>query len=240
MQLQPVIIIPARMGSTRLPGKPLADIAGKPMIVQVAMRAAKAAPVYVACAEQEIADACSANGFTPILTDATLPSGSDRIHAAYQTLPDKDKYTVVVNVQGDMPLLDPKLITAVLKPLENEAVDIATLVTPVKDAAAKANPNKVKAVLADVKNNMGRALYFTRAGAPHGDDEFYYHIGIYAYRVAALEKFVSLPPSALELREKLEQLRALEAGMRIDAAVVDAEPIGVDTPEDLEKVRSLC
>ena len=228
------IFIPARMGSTRLPGKPLADIGGKPMIVRVMEQAKKAnlGEVIVACAEAEIKEAVEKSGGKAILTLADLPSGTDRI---YQAAKDGG-YDVIINLQGDMPLIDPALLKKVLEPLKNPAVDIATLVTLVKDGAAKANPNKVKAILA----GDGRALYFTRAAAPHGDDQFYYHIGIYAYRAAALEKFISLPPSPLEKLEKLEQLRALEAGMQINAAIVKTEPLGVDTPEDLEKVRGLC
>lgn len=229
-----IIIIPARLGSTRLPNKPLADIGGKPMVVRVMKQALKAnvGEVIVACAEQEIKEAVEKAGGQAILTPPDLPSGTDRIyHAASRTLHD-----IIINLQGDMPLIDPKLIQKVLEPLKNPAVDIATLVTPVNNAADKNNPNKVKAVLAE----NGRALYFTRSPAPHGDDQFYYHIGVYAYRRAALEAFVKLPPSPLELREKLEQLRALEAGMPIAAAIVDAEPLGVDTLEDLEKVRKLC
>lgn len=242
MKLQPVIIIPARMGSTRLPGKPLADIKGRPMIVRVVDQAlkAKAGPVFVAAAEEEIATALSMYGHKAILTAPDLPSGSDRIYAALHTLPDKEKYPIIINVQGDMPLIDPKLIDAVMAPFTDPEVHISTLVTPVKSAADKNNPNRVKAVVANVANKVGRAIYFTRAPAPYGDDEFYYHIGIYAYRVSALETFVGLPPSPLEQREKLEQLRALEAGLRIAAVVVEAEPLGVDTPDDLEKARSLC
>ena len=226
------IFIPARMGSTRLPGKPLADIGGKPMIVRVLEQAKKAnlGEVIIACAEVEIKEAVEKAGGRAILTPADLPSGTDRIYQAAQ----KSPCDIIINLQGDMPLIDPELLHKVLKPLKNPEVDIATLVTPVKDAAAKANPNKVKAILAE----NGRALYFTRAAAPHGDDAFYYHIGIYAYRAAALQKFISLPPSPLEKLEKLEQLRALEAGMVIHAAIVKAEPLGVDTPEDLEKVRA--
>ena len=221
------------MGSTRLPNKPLADIGGKPMVVWVMEQALKAnvGEVIVACAEQEIKDAVEKAGGKAILTPPDLPSGTDRIFYACNLQP--TTCNLIINLQGDMPLIDPALIKKVLEPLKNPAVDIATLVTPVNNAADKNNPNKVKAILAQ----NGRALYFTRSPAPHGDDAFYYHIGIYAYRRAALETFIKLPPSPLELREKLEQLRALEAGMHIAAAIVDAEPLGVDTPEDLEKVR---
>ncbi len=228
-----VIVIPARMGSTRLPNKPLADIGGKPMVVHVLERAqaANLGEVIVACAETEIKTAVEKAGGKAILTSPDLPSGTDRIYHAIRNT----QHDIIINLQGDMPLIEPALLQSVLKPLKNPAVDIATLVTKLNDATAKANPNKVKAVLAE----DGRALYFTRAAAPHGNDEFFYHIGIYAYRRAALEKFIKLPPSPLEKLEKLEQLRALEAGMRIDAAIVSTEPMGVDTPEDLEKVRKL-
>lgn len=229
-----IIIIPARMGSTRLPNKPLADIGGKPMVVRVMEQALKAnvGEVMVACAEVEIKEAVEKAGGKAILTSPDLPSGTDRIYHAARSTP----HDIIINLQGDMPLIDPAIIHKVLEPLKNHNADIATLVTPVKNAADKNNPNKVKAILAE----NGRALYFTRSPAPHGDDQFYYHIGIYAYRRAALEAFIKLPPSPLEQREKLEQLRALEAGMYIAAAVVDAEPLGVDTPEDLEKIRRMC
>ena len=234
-----VIIIPARMGSTRLPGKPLADIGGKPMIVRVMEQAKKSSlgKVVIACAEQEIADAVSKEGGEAVLTAPDLPSGSDRIWQALQKI--GGDYEIIINLQGDMPLFAPELLQAVTRPFTKKATDIATLVTQVRSAEDKANANKVKAVLGNVQNEIGQALYFSRAPVPHGDEAFYYHIGVYAYRRAALQKFVALPPSPLEKREKLEQLRALEAGMRIDATIVGAEPLGVDTPEDLEKVRKI-
>ncbi len=232
-----IIIIPARMASTRLPGKPLADIAGYPMIVQVAKRAQEAdcGPVVVAAAESQIVDAAHAHGIEAVLTDPDLPSGSDRIWQALRETDPDGKYDTIINVQGDLPTLDPADVRAALKPMENPAVDIATLATEITVEAERTNPNVVKAVRAQ----DGRALYFTRATAPYGEGPLYHHIGLYTYRRAALEKFVSLPPSPLELREKLEQLRALEAGMRIDIALVSSVPLGVDTPEELERARKV-
>lgn len=237
-----VIIIPARLASTRLPDKPLADINGKPMIVHV-MERAKAAhlgQVIVACAEQEIADAVEKAGGKAVLTDPGHPSGTDRIYEAL-TLFDPDKhYKKVINVQGDLPTLEPHILQDALALMENPAVDIATLVATIKEEPERTNPNVVKAVIAfEPGEKRGRALYFTRATAPYNDGDHYHHIGLYVYRRAAIETFVALPPSPLEQREKLEQLRALEHGMRIDVAVVDTVPLGVDTPEDLEKVRRM-
>lgn len=240
--MNPIIIIPARLASTRLPDKPLADIAGKPMIVHVWERAmaAAAGPVVVACAEQAIADAVTAAGGRAILTDPDLPSGSDRAHAALHAADPDGAHDVVVNLQGDLPALDPAVIPAVLRPLSDPDVDIATLATETDDPAERDNPNVVKAVLAlHPGNRVGRALYFTRAPAPHGEGPVFHHIGIYAFRRTALDRFVHLPPGVLEQREKLEQLRALECGMRIDAALVDTVPFGVDTAEDLERARAI-
>ncbi|MCC7259916.1 MAG: 3-deoxy-manno-octulosonate cytidylyltransferase [Alphaproteobacteria bacterium] len=234
--LHPIILIPARMASTRLPGKPLADIGGLPMIAQVMKRAQEAAlgSVVIAAAEKEIADAVEKAGGKAVLTDPDHPSGSDRIWEALQKIDPNGVYDVVVNVQGDLPTLDPALIKAAVAVLENPQVDIATLACEIKDPQERTNPNVVKAVL----GQDSRALYFTRATAPYGDGPLYHHIGLYAYRRTALERFVMLPPGMLEKREKLEQLRALENGMRIDVAVVDTVPLGVDTPEDLEKARA--
>jgi 3-deoxy-manno-octulosonate cytidylyltransferase (CMP-KDO synthetase) len=234
------VFIPARMASTRLPGKPLADIHGKPMIVHVWERSCEANvdDVYVACAEQEIADAVAKAGGQAILTDPNHPSGTDRIYEALQK--SGNNYDFIVNVQGDLPSLDPKIINYALALMQNQQVDIATLAAVIKNVEERANPNVVKAVIAFTdKNNSGRALYFTRATAPYGDGDLYHHIGLYVYRAKSLEKFVNLAPSNLEKREKLEQLRALENNMRIDVAVVDTVPLGVDTKEDLEKVRGL-
>jgi len=238
--MNPVILIPARMASTRLPGKPLADIDGKPMIVQVWQRAMDAGlgPVCVAAAEPGIKAAVSNAGGNAVLTDPDLPSGSDRIYQALQQIDGQEKFDCVVNLQGDLPTLDPGLIKAVLEPLENSAVDMATLVVEINDDAEKHNPNVVKAVCAfGPRENIARTLYFTRATAPWGEGPLYHHIGIYAYRRAALKRFVGLKPGLLERRERLEQLRALESGMRIDARRVDTGPLGVDTPDDLEKAR---
>ncbi len=244
--LTPLVVIPARMASARLPGKPLADIGGVPMVVHVLQRAlaANVGPVVVACAEVEIMDAVRAGGGTAVLTDPILPSGTDRVRAAAEIIDPNGAYNCVINVQGDLPTLDPLAISAAVDVLaEVPACDISTLVVATEDPREIADPNVVKAVLSmdDEKRGQkrGRALYFTRASAPWGDGPAQYpiwhHVGIYAYRRSALDTFCALPPSPLERREKLEQLRALEAGMRIDAAVIDSEPHGVDTPEDLQR-----
>lgn len=235
--MNPLIVIPARMASTRLPGKPLADIGGAPMIVQVMRRAEESGvgPVIIACDGEKIADAVTKAGGQAILTNPDHPSGSDRIFEAITKHDPKKSHDIIINLQGDVPTLESRLVQDVLKPLDNQAVDIATLVTEIKDASEHTNPSVVKTIVAA----GGRALYFTRSPAPYGEGPRYHHIGVYAYRRAALEHFVSLPPSPLEQREKLEQLRALEAGMRIDVTVVDTVPLGVDTPEDLEKARKL-
>jgi len=243
--LNPIVVIPARMASSRLPGKPLADIGGVPMIVHVMQRAmtANVGPVVVACAEAEIVDAVQAGGGRAVLTDPDLPSGTDRVRAAVQIIdPPKNgivRYDCVVNVQGDLPTLDPLAISAAVNVLaEIPACDIATLVVATDNEREITDPNVVKAVLAMKNQDRGRALYFTRATAPSGAGSVWHHIGLYAYRRTALDKFCTLPPSPLERRERLEQLRALEAGMRIDAAVISTAPYGVDTPEDLERARA--
>lgn len=238
----PIVIIPARMASTRLPGKPLADIAGLPMIVQVLRRAEEAdiGPVVVACAETEIQDAVEQAGGRAVLTDPDHPSGSDRIFEALQSVDAAAEFDSIVNLQGDLPVLDAAVVQAAVKPLEEDGVDIATLVAEIEDEDERTNPNVVKAVVGfEDGQDVGRALYFSRATVPHGDGPLYHHIGIYAYRRSALERFVSLKPGVLEQREKLEQLRALENGMRIDAARVDTVPFGVDTPADLERARQI-
>ncbi|MBF5094079.1 3-deoxy-manno-octulosonate cytidylyltransferase [Azospirillum sp. INR13] len=238
----PIVVIPARMASTRLPGKPLADILGAPMIVHVLRRAREAAigPVVVACAEPEIARAVEAAGGTAVLTRPDHPSGSDRIFEALRLIDPEGRHDAVVNVQGDLPTIEPESVRAVFAPLSDPEVDIATLVVEITREEERTDPNVVKAVLElPAGARQGRALYFTRATAPTGDGPLYHHIGLYAYRRAALERFVSLPPSVLEQRERLEQLRALADGMRIDAAVVDAVPLGVDTPADLERACAL-
>lgn len=235
--MNPIIIIPARMASTRLPNKPMALIGGLPMIVRVMKRAQEAGigRVIVACDGEEIANAVQNAGGEAILTSADLPSGSDRIFQALTKIDAEKKHDIIINVQGDMPCLDPKIIKQVFAVLDNKEVDIATLTAVISDEKEKTDPAVVKIAM----NEKGRALYFSRATIPHGEGELYHHIGIYAYRRAALEKFVGLPPSTLEQREKLEQLRALEAGMRIDVAVVDTVPLGVDTEEGLEKARKI-
>lgn len=234
-----LVLIPARMASTRLPGKPLADIAGLPMIVQVARRAAAAdvGRVVVAVDDQAVFDAVVAAGFEAVMTRIDHQSGSDRIHEALTKSDPDGRAELIINVQGDLPTIDPETIRAALRPLENPSTDIATLTTEIRDEHEKTNPNVVKVVGSPIGENRLRALYFTRATAPHGNGPLYHHIGLYAYRRKALEAFVALTPSTLEKRESLEQLRALEAGMRIDVEIVDTVPLGVDTQADLEKAR---
>lgn len=235
-------MVPARMASTRLPGKPLAEIAGAPMIVQVLRRAREAdvGPVVVACAEPEIAQAVRAAGGRAVLTRPDHPSGSDRIFEALQVIDGAGRFEVVINLQGDLPTIDPQVIRAALTPLTEPAVDIATLVAPIGSPDERNDPNVVKAVLALAGgSSVGRALYFSRAPVPWGEGPTFHHIGLYAYRRAALARFVALPPGVLERRERLEQLRALENGMRIDAAVVDTVPLGVDTAAELDRARRI-
>ena len=260
-----VIVIPARLAATRLPGKPMALIGDVPMVVQVMRRAMEAeiAPVVVACDAEEIADAVRAHGGTAILTRSDHPSGSDRVWEAVGKLEEESRvesressssvaggssasrttyhgsritpFDIIINLQGDLPTLDPALIRSLLTTISRPGVDIATLAAPITRSEEHTNPAVVKAVIAA----DGRALYFTRATAPHGDGPRYHHIGIYAYRRDALARFVSLPPSPLEKREKLEQLRALEDGLHMAVAVVDTVPLGVDTPEDLARARMI-
>jgi len=240
--MNPLVVIPARMESQRLPGKPLADILGEPMIVHVWRRAVEAdvGPVVVACAEPEIAAAVEAAGGLAQLTRADHPSGSDRIFEAVSAIDPDGRHDAIVNIQGDLPTIGPDVVRAALGPLSNPAVDIATLATPITDTGERDNPNVVKAVLSLAEGaGIGRALYFSRRAVPYGDGPLYHHIGLYAFRRAALERFVGLAPSPLEKAEKLEQLRALENGMRIDAALVDTVPLGVDTPADLERARRM-
>jgi 3-deoxy-manno-octulosonate cytidylyltransferase (CMP-KDO synthetase) len=236
-----LIIIPARMAATRLPGKPLADIAGVPMIVHVLRRAAAAAAgrVAVATDSAEIATAVEKAGGQAVMTRADHPSGSDRIFEALAILDPRRQAGIVVNLQGDLPTLNPADLAAAIALIADPAVDVATLAAEITRPEERVNPNVVKVVGSEVASNRLRALYFTRATAPYGDGPLYHHIGLYAYRRQALEKFVALPPSPLERREKLEQLRLLEAGMRIDVAVVNSVPLGVDTPEDLALARRL-
>lgn len=240
--MNPVVIIPARMASTRLPGKPLADIGGQPMIVRVWRQAMRASlgPVLVAAAEPEIAAAIERAGGRAVMTDPKLGSGSDRMHAALEADDPEARFDAVVNLQGDLPDVDPQALRLVLEALEKSGADIATLAAPIADPADFDNPNVVKPIVAwNAKGSRGRALYFTRSRAPAGEGPLYHHVGIYAFTRSALARFVSLPPSPLELREKLEQLRALEAGMRIEVARIDAVPLSIDTPADLERARTL-
>jgi 3-deoxy-manno-octulosonate cytidylyltransferase (CMP-KDO synthetase) len=236
-----LILIPARMASTRLPGKPMADIAGRPMIVHVAERAHESGlgRVVVATDEPAVAEAIRDHGFEAVMTRTDHQSGSDRIFEALSALDPDGKVEIVINVQGDLPTIDPETIRAALRPLEDRSVDIATLGVEIFRDEEKTNPNVVKIVGSPLSETRLRGLYFTRATAPWGDGPLYHHIGLYAYRRAALERFVSLPPSPLEKRERLEQLRALEAGMRIDAEIVQSVPLGVDTPEDLARAREI-
>jgi 3-deoxy-manno-octulosonate cytidylyltransferase (CMP-KDO synthetase) len=236
-----LVLIPARMASTRLPGKPLADIGGVPMIVQVALRASESGigDIAVVTDTQEVVQAVEAAGFKAVMTSPDHQSGSDRIHEALAALDPAGRFDTIVNLQGDLPTIAPSLITSCAETLEADDADIATLGVEIADEAEKTNPNVVKIVGSPIGHDRLRALYFTRATAPWGEGPLYHHIGIYAYRRAALERFVALGPSPLETRERLEQLRALEAGMRIDAAIVSSVPLGVDTPDDLERARAI-
>ncbi len=229
----PIVLIPARMASTRFPNKPLADICGLPMIVQVWHRAMEAdcGRVVVAASEVEVADAIQAVGGEAVLTEPDLPSGSDRIYAALQHIDPQGAHDAIINLQGDLPTLEAHLVKTTLALLDG--YDMSTLVAPIIEAADYDNPNVVKAILEMTDATTGRALCFTRTPPEQNEAPLYHHIGIYGYQRAALAQFVGLPPSPLEKRERLEQLRALEAGMSIAAAVVDTVPVGVDTPEDL-------
>jgi 3-deoxy-manno-octulosonate cytidylyltransferase (CMP-KDO synthetase) len=240
----PIILIPARLAATRLPGKPLAEIAGTPMIVHVWRRAvaAEVGPVLVACGDRAIADAVEAAGGRAVMTDPRQPTGSDRIHEAITRIDPGRTFDAVVNVQGDLPLLDPAAIRVAAGGLADPETDIATLAAIIEDAAAleDTSVNKVVAGFADA-TRPARALYFSKAVVPWGPGPYYEHIGLYAYRREALERFVALPRGVLEQRERLEQLRALEAGMRISVALIDAVRLGVqvDTPADLARARQL-
>jgi 3-deoxy-manno-octulosonate cytidylyltransferase (CMP-KDO synthetase) len=236
-----LIAIPARMAATRLPNKPMADINGRPMIVHVWQRAmaANAGRVIVATDSVDIAQIIGKAGGEAVMTRPDHPSGSDRIFEAISKVDPDRHYDQIVNMQGDLPTIDPRLVDACLAPLSNDAVDIATLACEIVRPDEKTNPAVVKAIGSPMSPTRMRALYFTRVTAPYGDGPLYHHIGMYAYRRKALERFVTLPPAPLELREKLEQLRALENGMRIDIEIVATVPLGVDTPEDLERARRL-
>jgi 3-deoxy-D-manno-octulosonate cytidylyltransferase len=237
----PLIIIPARMAATRLPNKPLADIAGEPMIVQVWRRAVEAGigPVLVACDDRRVLEAVEFAGGHAVLTRPDHPSGSDRIFEALERFDPNGRHDVIVNVQGDLPTIDPASINAAILPLSDAAVDLATIGAVITRHEERDNSNVVKIIGSPVGPKRLRCLYFTRATAPHGPGDLVHHIGLYAYRRPVLQRFIGMPPSPLETREKLEQLRAIEAGFRVDCMIVDAVPLGVDTPEDLERARGL-
>jgi 3-deoxy-manno-octulosonate cytidylyltransferase (CMP-KDO synthetase) len=240
LKMSPIVLIPARLAATRLPGKPLADIGGTPMIVRV-LRQAEAAgigPVVVAAGDAEIVEAVTAAGGRAVLTDPDLPSGSDRILAALAEVDPEGRHDIVINLQGDMPFVPPSVLSACAHLLQRTDCDIATVVAPEADLSDRSNPDVVKAILAmDSDGRSGRALYFTRSTL-YGDTPVWRHIGIYGYRREALKAFHAAQPSPLERREKLEQLRALELGQTIWAAVADSAPISVDTPADLEAARA--
>ena len=240
----PVIVIPARLAATRFPKKPLADLAGVPMIVQVWQRAIEAdiGPVLVACGDKEIADVIKSVGGNALLTNPDLPSGSDRVHKALSVFDPDERYNIVINLQGDLPTIDPALISASLKPFDDLTVDMTTLAAEITDQQECADENVVKVVISfpPGTSKIGRALYFSRAMVPYNTvGPHYHHIGVYGFKRNILDRFVSLPASRLEGLEKLEQLRALEAGMRIEVALVDTVPVGVDTPADLDRARAL-
>lgn len=237
----PIILIPARLAATRLPDKPLAPIAGEPMIVHVWRRACEASigPVRVATDSREIAEAVRRAGGEAVMTREDHLNGSSRIFEALQSLDPSGRHDVVVNLQGDLPTIDPGVIGTAIEPLADPSVDIATLACVIRREEERLDPSVVKAVASELSPGRLRALYFTRATAPSGPGPLLHHIGLYAYRRAALARYVALPPSQLEMREKLEQLRALEAGMRIDIMLVDDVPLGVDTPKDLERARAI-
>ena len=236
-----IVLIPARLAATRLPNKPLASIGGLPMIVQVWRRACEAnvGPVAVACGDQAIADAVTQAGGNAVMTDPNLPSGTDRIFSALALVDPNGHFERVVNLQGDFPTLDPQAVQRSLWPIDQLGADVGTLVNVMDDPTEWADSAKVKAVVSWQTDEIGRALYFTRAAVPWGDGPLYHHSGIYAFSRSALSRFASLPPSALERREKLEQLRALEHGMTIGVAKIPSAPFGVDTPQDLERARRL-
>lgn len=236
--MKKLIIIPARLGSTRLPNKPLADINGKPMIIRVLEQAKKTGfEVLVACSEEEVREVVEKNNGRAILTDPDLPSGTDRIYQALQK--NGGRYDLIINLQGDLPLIEPELIIELSEYASDSGYDIITAVAEIDDESERTNPNIVKPVISWQDGKRGRALYFSRATVPHGEGALYHHIGIYVYTSSALKKFVSLPASYLEKREKLEQLRALENDMTIGVIKTDHIPLGVDTKEDLEKVRAI-
>jgi 3-deoxy-manno-octulosonate cytidylyltransferase (CMP-KDO synthetase) len=237
-----VIIIPARLASTRLPNKPLADIAGKTMIERVYIQATKAniGEVYIACDGEEIADKVNKFGGKAIITDPDLPSGTDRIFSALQQIKNHQEFDVIVNLQGDLPAIDPEVIKAAADALVESDADIATVASIIKEDSEIKNPHVVKIAIAfDENKNLGRALYFSRSPIPYSAGEYYHHIGIYAYKKYALEKFVALTQGKLEKRESLEQLRALENEMKIAVKIVDSHPFSVDTTDDLARIIKL-
>ena len=237
----PIVLVPARMGATRLPGKPMADIHGEPMIVHVWRRAVEAGigPVLVATDAPDIAEAIEKAGGKAILTGSDHPSGTDRIAEALERHDPQGKYDLVVNVQGDLPTIDPTSVHAAIIPFEDAAVDMSTICAVITREEEKTAPSVVKLIGSEIGPRRLRCLYFTRATAPTGPGPLLHHIGLYGYRRETLRRLVTLPPSALEQRERLEQLRALEAGMRIDAMIVDTVPLGVDTLDDLDHARAL-
>ncbi len=235
----PLILIPARLQAIRLPGKPLAEICGEPMIVHVWRRAveSRVGRVVVATDSERVAVVIRDAGGEAVMTRDDHVSGSDRIYEAACLVDPDGNHDIIVNVQGDLPTLEPRLVRACMSPLASMPSDIATLAAEIKDASERNNPNVVKAIGTPSGANQLRALYFTRATAPYGDGPLYHHIGMYAYKRGALSRFVGLPPSLLERRERLEQLRAIENGMRIEISLVETVPLGVDTPADLERAR---
>lgn len=238
--MNPIIVIPSRLASTRLPNKPLAEIDGKPMILHVALRAkaAQLGPVLVASGDSAILDALAGHDIKGVLTDPTLPSGSDRVHAALQDFDPDGHHDVVINLQGDLPLIDPDSLARALRPVTEASYDIGTLVAPVETEEEANRESVVKAACSFAgEGDVARALYFSRRAIPWGAGPLWHHVGVYAWRREALARFVSLDPSPLEKRESLEQLRALEAGMTIGCVAIDEAPLGVDTPEDLIRVR---
>jgi 3-deoxy-manno-octulosonate cytidylyltransferase (CMP-KDO synthetase) len=241
--MRPIVVIPTRLGSSRLPGKALTDINGQPMIAHVWRRGLEAdiGPVVVACGDRQIAEVIGDLGGHAVLTDPALPSGSDRAHAALNVADPQARYDTVVVLQGDLPAMDPATVGATLEPLRrDEGCEIATLATEIEDQLELQAPSVVKIALAiQPGESIGRAVYFSRSVIPAGAGKYYHHVGMYTYRRAALARYVGLPRGILEQRESLEQLRALEFGMRIDAAVIRTEPLGVDTLADLERAKTL-
>lgn len=238
----PVVIIPARMNATRLPGKPLADIQGEPMIVHCWRRAMDAdiGPVVVACGDKCIADVVEHVGGRAVLTDPDHPSGTDRVHEALEIIDPTAHHDAVINLQGDLPTIETTAVLASFTPLLESSVDVGTIACRIEAEEDCVDPNVVKAAISIIPGaRVGRALYFSRSLVPAGEGDYYHHIGIYAYRRRAISRFVRRPRGELEMREGLEQLRALEAGMRIDVSLVDTVPLGVDTPADLDRARAM-